>query len=68
MSKYKTNFGKEYSKPCVCHACQEGLTYRDKYFGMVVCSICGNKRCPKASDHNLRCSGSNDPGQEGSVY
>lgn len=35
---------------------------------MIVCSECGNKRCPKATDHKLKCTGSNDPGQEGSVY
>lgn len=35
---------------------------------MVCCSICGNKRCPKASDHDLACTGSNDPNQPGSVY
>lgn len=35
---------------------------------MVCCPICGNKRCPKASDHDLACTGSNEPGQEGSVY
>jgi len=35
---------------------------------MMVCSTCGNKRCPKAADHNLACTGSNEPGQEGSAY
>jgi hypothetical protein len=35
---------------------------------MIVRTICGNKRCPKASDHDLPCSGSNKPGQTGSVY
>ena len=34
----------------------------------IVCSVCGNKRCPKATDHELGCSGSNDPGQKGSRY
>ena len=33
-----------------------------------VCSICGNKRCPHASDHNYECTNSNDVGQTGSVY
>lgn len=32
---------------------------------MVVCPECGNKRCPKASDHNLKCTHSNSPGQKG---
>jgi Zn finger protein HypA/HybF involved in hydrogenase expression len=35
---------------------------------MVVCPACGNKRCPRASDHNLDCTNSNDPGQPGSIY
>lgn len=29
---------------------------------------CGNKRCPKATDHTLGCTRSNEPGQEGSIY
>lgn len=35
---------------------------------MVVCGTCGNKRCPKAADHNNACTGSNEPGQPGSDY
>lgn len=35
---------------------------------MSLCPTCGNKRCPGAADHNKVCSGSNDPGQEGSLY
>lgn len=34
----------------------------------IVCPTCGNKRCPKASDHRLACTGSNEPGQPGSDY
>lgn len=34
----------------------------------IVCKICGNKRCPKATDCSLKCTGSNEPGQEGSIY
>ena len=37
-------------------------------FTMILCPTCGNKRCPHASNHNLKCSGSNEPGQPGSVY
>ena len=36
--------------------------------GMVTCPDCGNKRCPKATHHDNACTGSNEPGQEGSVY
>jgi hypothetical protein len=35
---------------------------------MVVCPICGNKRCPHATDPALPCTGSNEPGQPGSIY
>ena len=35
---------------------------------MMLCSECGNKRCPKASDHRLDCTNSNEPGQKGSMY
>lgn len=35
---------------------------------LVVCSRCGNKRCPHAADHALACTNSNVPGQNGSNY
>jgi hypothetical protein len=35
---------------------------------MQLCTVCGNKRCPKATDHRLDCTGSNEPGQDGSMY
>lgn len=35
---------------------------------MIVCPICGNKRCPHATDHRLTCIGSNEPEQKGSAY
>lgn len=38
------------------------------FVGMKVCPDCGNKRCPHVADHNLACTRSNEPGQEGSVY
>ena len=34
----------------------------------IVCPNCGNKRCPKATDHNLECTNSNETGQSGSRY
>lgn len=36
-----------------------------RYF---VCPTCGNKRCPAATHHIFACTGSNEPGQHGSVY
>jgi hypothetical protein len=35
---------------------------------MFLCETCGNKRCPHAADHRLACTGSNEPGQPGSLY
>lgn len=35
---------------------------------MSVCPDCGNKRCPKATNHENPCSGSNEHGQKGSAY
>ncbi|BBE76233.1 hypothetical protein [Phytobacter sp. MRY16-398] len=50
---------------CWCRICRP-VTLTDTRF--VVCPDCGNKRCPKANDHRNACSGSNEPGQEGSAY
>ena len=35
---------------------------------MILCPDCGNKRCPRATDHTLACTRSNASGQEGSRY
>lgn len=35
---------------------------------MFLCPTCRNKRCPKATDHRLDCTDSNEPGQKGSAY
>jgi Lar family restriction alleviation protein len=58
-----------------CHKCLEGkaICYgpyeiAEALTRMIVCPVCGNKRCPKATDHHLDCTGSNEPGQTGSVY
>lgn len=50
-----------------CHRCfkASGGLFLNR---MILCPSCGNKRCPKASDHDLACTGSNDQGQPGSVY
>lgn len=50
---------------CWCRTCRP-VTFSDSRF--VVCPECGNKRCPHANDHRNACSGSNEPGQEGSAY
>jgi hypothetical protein len=59
-----------------CHKCLSDV--RVKFAGvvslpvtmtfMVLCPRCGNKRCPRASDHWLACTDSNEPGQPGSIY
>lgn len=51
-----------------CHRCfyaRESSFFMQR---MILCSICGNKRCPKATDHTLECTNSNDEGQLGSLY
>jgi hypothetical protein len=35
---------------------------------MILCPVCGNKRCPNATDRALACTGSNEPDQPGSIY
>lgn len=34
----------------------------------IVCTTCGNKRCPKATHHDNNCTHSNASGQPGSDY
>lgn len=55
----------ETSTKCWCHTCRP-VTFNDSR--LVVCPECGNKRCPHANDHRNACTGSNEPGQEGSAY
>lgn len=50
---------------CWCRTCRP-VTVTDMRF--VVCPDCGNKRCPHANDHRNACTGSNEPGQDGSAY
>ena len=57
---------------CWCHKCSENTAVVNNIpfsmTRMIVCPTCGNKRCPKASDHRLDCTDSNAAGQPGSVY
>lgn len=63
--------------PALCQCRQCGLD-RDEHtiidgmrfevMRMILCPICGNKRCPHANDHRNACTGSNEPGQPGSAY
>ena len=62
------------AKPPCCRKCfkleQDEAARQGKLLApwFIVCAECGNKRCPKASDHTYECTGSNKPGQTGSVY
>ena len=53
---------------CWCQECCKRETGHYNATRVVVCPDCGNKRCPRATNHELECSGSNKPGQEGSMY
>jgi|688.fasta_scaffold473045_1 hypothetical protein len=53
------------SLSCGCLKCYPNVLPNMRFN---VCPICGNKRCPHASDHNYECTNSNDVGQTGSVY
>ncbi|MCY2161896.1 DUF551 domain-containing protein [Klebsiella pneumoniae] len=55
----------EQKPDCWCLTCRH-VVLNDMRF--VVCPDCGNKRCPRANDHRNACTGSNEPGQEGSAY
>ncbi len=59
---------------CGCYACignqpaAEGTWLTIGMTRMILCSECGNKRCPHATNHEYACTGSNEPGQVGSRY
>ena len=81
-NNWEATFGKKEKnrvwdgKECCCHQCikEKNLVEREDSVlplsstRMIVCPKCGNKRCPHASDHNLACTNSNNPGQPGSIY
>lgn len=50
---------------CWCATCRP-VSFGD--MRMVLCPECGNKRCPRASNHIYACTGSNEVGQVGSAY
>jgi hypothetical protein len=73
-SETQNDFGKYKPLKCECHLCIRKKDLRGpegfplNLTKMILCSNCGNKRCPKASDHSLECTESNSPNQPGSVY
>jgi DNA-directed RNA polymerase subunit RPC12/RpoP len=50
---------------CWCEKCRPNTI---GYMRMIVCPECGNKRCPKATNHENACTGSNEVGQKGSSW
>lgn len=70
---YEQNPGLQEPAACTCRRCirEKGLTAGGLPLScvqMIVCPDCGNKRCPKASDHRLACTNSNAAHQPGSIY
>jgi hypothetical protein len=59
---------KQSNLKCWCQECCKKETGGYNATRVVVCPDCGNKRCPRATNHELECSGSNDVGQKGSMY
>ena len=53
---------------CYCERCLPNSILDPRGMRMIVCSICGNKRCPHATDHRNACTRSNEPGQRGSSW
>lgn len=55
-----------------CHTCLSGKVTETglpiTLIRMIVCPECYNKRCPKATDHNFKCTNSNEVSQKGSLY
>jgi Zn finger protein HypA/HybF involved in hydrogenase expression len=65
-----TNLVAEYK--CWCYNCLNEINDVNglpvTVYTFIVCPDCGNKRCPKSTNHNLACTDSNEPGQAGSRY
>lgn len=57
---------------CGCYNCMHKIKDKNGWpltmSTFITCPECGNKRCPKSTDHNLKCTNSNEPGQQGSRY
>ncbi len=51
---------------CLVNVTENGLPVTSQR--MILCPDCGNKRCPKASNHRHQCTNSNEPNQRGSIY
>lgn len=64
-----TDVSAEIVEDCYCMTCFHARTPnpldRQRF---IVCEHCGNKRCPHATWHIYGCTGSNAPGQPGSIF
>lgn len=74
-SNWEMIFGKKKKADyrCWCYNCNKNYTVPGHAFPyvmthMILCPDCGNKRCPRSTDHNLACTNSNETGQPGSRY
>jgi Zn finger protein HypA/HybF involved in hydrogenase expression len=67
-SQIQTILEQQLNLKCWCQECCKKETGEYNATRVVVCPDCGNKRCPRATNHELECSGSNEPGQKGSIY
>jgi hypothetical protein len=72
--KFRADIGLD-PDACGCHRCigerderGPGGAFPLSSCMMILCPICGNKRCPHANDHRHVCTNSNEPGQPGSAY
>jgi len=67
----KDNNGNQEENCGQCYNCLDdhnaGLENPVLYM-MIVCKVCGNKRCPHATNHKENCTGLNEPNQPGSRY
>ncbi len=54
--------------PCPCSKCLDARGANKPRQWMVLCPMCGNKRCPHAANHENTCTNSNESGQPGSNY
>jgi hypothetical protein len=56
---------------CWCYDCLKDMNedgWPITLSRMILCPVCGNKRCPRATNHTNLCTNSNEPGQPGSRY
>lgn len=60
---------------CWCRRCEDAWLRRPENLRhilvgrrFIVCPDCGNKRCPRATQHDNACTRSNASGQPGSDY